>query len=140
MCIRFIIIDNFDKRCSDAYFVPFLFYYYCNEWHNGLNLFQNEHSNFYAFSWNFCEILWFRKYQNWRNILGNRICIKFTQLSGKIFSPSGRCKKLSHHFLLHFPIGMGSYDHQAKYQGVFPLLLEHTFFIRVPPFGERKFK
>ena len=29
-------------------------------------------------------------------------------------------KKLSHHFLLHFPIGMGSYDHHAKYQGVFP--------------------
>ena len=28
--------------------------------------------------------------------------------------------QLSHHFLLHFPIGMGSYDHQAKYQGVFP--------------------
>ena len=30
------------------------------------------------------------------------------------------CKKLSHHFLLHFPIGIGSYDHHAKYQGVFP--------------------
>jgi hypothetical protein len=29
-------------------------------------------------------------------------------------------KKLSHHFLLHFPIGMGSYDHHTKYQGVFP--------------------
>ena len=29
-------------------------------------------------------------------------------------------KKLSHHFLLHFLIGMGSYDHHAKYQGVFP--------------------
>ena len=29
-------------------------------------------------------------------------------------------KKLSHHFLLHFPIGMGSYGHHAKYQGVFP--------------------
>ena len=29
-------------------------------------------------------------------------------------------KKLSHHLLLHFPIGMGSYDHHAKYQGVFP--------------------
>ena len=28
-------------------------------------------------------------------------------------------KKLSHHFLLHFPIGMGSYDHHAKNQGVF---------------------
>ena len=28
---------------------------------------------------------------------------------------------------MHFPIGMGSYDHHAKYQGVFPQLLEHTF-------------
>ena len=42
-------------------------------------------------------------------------------------------KKLSHHFLLHFPIGIGSYVHRAKYQGVFILLLENTFFIRVPP-------
>ena len=30
------------------------------------------------------------------------------------------CKKLSYHFLLHFPIGMSPYDHHAKYQGVFP--------------------
>ena len=30
-----------------------------------------------------------------------------------------KAKKLSHYFLLHFPIGMGSYDHQAKYQWVF---------------------
>ena len=29
-------------------------------------------------------------------------------------------KKLSHYFLLHSSIGMGSYDHHAKYQGVFP--------------------
>ena len=29
-------------------------------------------------------------------------------------------KKLSHQFLLYFPIGMGSYDHHAYYQGVFP--------------------
>ena len=28
-------------------------------------------------------------------------------------------KKLFHHFSLHFPIGMGSYDYHAKYQGVF---------------------
>ena len=27
-------------------------------------------------------------------------------------------KKLSHHFLLHFSIGMGSYDHYTKYQDV----------------------
>ena len=31
------------------------------------------------------------------------------------------------------PIGMGSYDHHAKYQDVFPSLLENTFFKRVPP-------
>ena len=43
-----------------------------------------------------------------------------SQLPGGLFSPSDICKKLSHHFLLHFPIGMGSYDHHAKYQGVFP--------------------
>ena len=42
------------------------------------------------------------------------------QLPGRLFSPSDKCKKLSHHFLLHFSIGMGSYDHHAKYQGVFP--------------------
>ena len=45
-----------------------------------------------------------------------------TQLPGRLFSPSDKCKKLSHHFLLHFSIGMGSYDHHAKYQGVFPQL------------------
>ena len=45
---------------------------------------------------------------------------KATQLPGRLLSPSDICKKLSHHFLLHFPIGMGSYDHHAKYQGVFP--------------------
>ena len=38
----------------------------------------------------------------------------------RLFSPSDISKKLSHHFLLHFPIGMGFYDHHAKYQGVFP--------------------
>ena len=42
------------------------------------------------------------------------------QLPGGLFSPSDICKKLSHHFLLHFPIGMDSYDHHVKYQGVFP--------------------
>ena len=41
------------------------------------------------------------------------------QLPGRLFSPSHKSKKLSHHFLLHFPIGVGSYDHHAKYQGVF---------------------
>ena len=25
-------------------------------------------------------------------------------------------------FLLHFPIGIGSYEHHAKYHGVFPFL------------------
>ena len=46
-----------------------------------------------------------------------------TQLPGRLFSPSDISKKLSHHFLLHFPIGMGSYDHHAKYQSLFPELL-----------------
>ena len=46
-----------------------------------------------------------------------------SQLPGRLFSPSDISKKLSHHFLLHFPIGMGSYDHHAKYQGVFQDLL-----------------
>ena len=47
-------------------------------------------------------------------------CIYSPQLPGRLFSPSDISKKLSHHFLLHFPIGMGSYDHHARYQGVFP--------------------
>ena len=46
-------------------------------------------------------------------------------------------KKLSHHFLLHFQIGVGSYDHHEKYQGMFPDLLENTFFIRVPPLDKK---
>ena len=46
-----------------------------------------------------------------------------SQLPGRLFSPSDKSKKLSHHFLLHFSIGMGSYDHHAKYQGVLPDLL-----------------
>ena len=51
------------------------------------------------------------------HFIGSMIC---SQLPGRLFSPSDICKKLSHHFLLHFSIGMGSYDHHAKYQGVFP--------------------
>jgi hypothetical protein len=31
-----------------------------------------------------------------------------SQLPGRLFSPCDICKKLSHHFLLHFSIGMGS--------------------------------
>ena len=42
-----------------------------------------------------------------------------TQLPGRLFSASDKSKKISHHFLLHFPIGMGSYNHHAKYQGGF---------------------
>ena len=66
-----------------------------------------------------------------QNPIGKEIWIRFSwkhvvtntdmpQLPGRLFSPSDICKKLSHHFLLHFSIGMGSYDHHAKYQGVFP--------------------
>jgi len=50
-------------------------------------------------------------------------CILDTQLPGRLFSPSDISKKLSHNFLLHFPIGMGSHDHHAKHQGVFMGLL-----------------
>ena len=42
----------------------------------------------------------------------------YSQLSVRLFSPSDICKKLSHQFLLHFPIGIGFYDHHAKYQSV----------------------
>ena len=45
------------------------------------------------------------------------------QLPGRLFSPSDKGKKLSHHFLLHFPIGMGSYLRGVKYQGKFAELL-----------------
>jgi hypothetical protein len=64
------------------------------------------------------------------------IPVTSAQLPGRLSSPSDISKKLSHHFLLHFFIDIGSYDHQAKYQGVFPDLLEKTFFIRVPPLDE----
>ena len=59
-----------------------------------------------------CQTL---KYPN----LGLKQEVGLSQLPGRLFSPSDICKKLSHYFLLHFPIGMGSYDHHAKYQGVF---------------------
>ena len=41
------------------------------------------------------------------------------QVPGKLFSPCEISKKLSHHFLLHFWIDMGSYDHQAKIRECF---------------------
>ena len=63
-----------------------------------------------------------------RQILGKSFfwpcLVLVAQLPGRIFNPSDISKKLSHHFLLHFPIGMGSYDYHAKYQGVFPDLLK----------------
>ena len=43
-----------------------------------------------------------------------------SQLPGRLFSPSDIRENLSHHFLLHFSIDMGPYDHHAKYQGGFP--------------------
>ena len=52
-----------------------------------------------------------------------RQCMLYAQLLGRLFSPSDISKKNTHHFLLHFPIGKGSYDHHAKYQVVFPELL-----------------
>ena len=43
ICIKFTITDcsNFDKRCSGAYFVPFLFYHYCKPL---MGIFQKLHS------------------------------------------------------------------------------------------------
>ena len=35
----------------------------------------------------------------------------WAQLPSGLFSPSDTSKKLSHHFLLHFPIAKGSYNH-----------------------------
>ena len=60
-----------------------------------------------------------------------------TQLPGRLFSPSNISKKLSHHFLLHFWNGIGSYNHHGKYQGVFPVFI---FFIRVPLLDKENFK
>ena len=60
------------------------------------------------------------KTEQQQKLLTLNVSMKGTQLPGRLFSPSDSCKKLSHHFLLHFSIGMGSYDHHAKYQGVFP--------------------
>ena len=60
---------------------------------------------------------------NWSHAIAVVLKPYMTQLPGRLFSPSDISKKLSHHFLLHFPIGMGSYDHHAKYQGVFMGLL-----------------
>ena len=42
-----------------------------------------------------------------------RFCLGYLQSS--LVDYLAQVKKLSHHFLLHFSIGMGSYDH-AKYQ------------------------
>ena len=55
-----------------------------------------------------------------KNLERHKIYWDLSQLPGRLFSPSDVCKKQSHYFLLHFQIGMGSYDHQAKDQGVFP--------------------
>ena len=55
--------------------------------------------------------------------LSTLVPLSCSQLPGRLFSPSDISKKLSLHFLLYFPIGMGSYDHHAKYQGVFMDLL-----------------
>ena len=57
----------------------------------------------------------------------NCLDLLWAQLPGRLFSPSDISKKLSHHFLMHFPIGMGFYDHHAKYQGVFMDLLSIFF-------------
>ena len=58
---------------------------------------------------------------NVKLVIANQLCNTYwPQLPGRLFSPSDMCKKLSQHFLLHFWIDIGCYDHHAKYQGVFP--------------------
>ena len=44
--IEFTTTDcsNFDKRCSDAHFMTFLFYYYCNDKDSLTNLIKIETS------------------------------------------------------------------------------------------------
>ena len=74
---------------------------------------------------------------------------KYAQLFGRLFSPSiytlysGKNKKLSHYFLFHFPIGMGSYwflwPPRKISGGVYGPQIKH-FFHKGPPFGWRKFK
>ena len=44
-------------------------------------------------------------------------------------------QNLSHHFLLHFSIGMGSYDQHFDY-----LAYRKHFFHKGSPFGVRKYK
>ena len=45
----------------------------------------------------------------------NEVGASGAQLPGRQFSPSDISKKPSNHFLLHFWIEMGSYDHHEKY-------------------------
>ena len=66
-------------------------------------------------------------------------CGHRTQLPGRLFISSDMSKKNYPTTFLHFLIGMGSFDHHAKYQGVFMGLLWNTFFIRVPPLNSFKF-
>ena len=63
--------------------------------------------------------------------LFTKVCLLLTQLPGRLFSPSDISKKLSRHFLLHFPIDMSSYDYHEKYQGVSGASIK-LFFIRLP--------
>ena len=93
----------------------------------GLEFFLGENSYFYAhaFSRDFFDIFIMEseitsQFYSLYFGLGAISSVIKPQIPGRLFSPSDICKKLSHHFLLHFPIGMGSYDHHAKYQGVFP--------------------
>ena len=72
---------------------------------------------------NLLELLQIHSCSTPKKINKDNVKMYLTQLPGRIFSPSDISKKLSHRFLLHFPIGMGSYDHHTKYQGVFMDLL-----------------
>ena len=61
----------------------------------------------------------FKLWNEWKNVQNDSFAT-LPQLPERLVSLGDICKKLSHHFLLHFSIGMSSYDHHAKYQGVFP--------------------
>ena len=74
-----------------------------------------------------------------KNLERHKIYWDLSQLPGRLFSPSDIFKKLSHHFLLHFSIGMGSYDHHAKYQCVSLAPVTH-FFHKGSPFEGKHFE
>ena len=83
---------------------------------------MEKKANDVEFLWQFWREIWMsfyakkivrKKYNMYVLVL---FIVYSTQLPGRVFSSSDISKKLSHHFLMDFPIGMG-------YQGVFMGLL-----------------